>query len=163
MGWNPRVTVGEEFDLDVSCFILGADNQVSSKQDVVFYNQLESPRGSIKHAGDNVDGEGGGDDEAILVDLTLVPDDVKQLVFVATIRQALERRQKFGIVDDAYMRVVDRDTNEELARFNLSDDACLERSLVFGALVRDGEGWSFRAIGQGVSEELSAIARSLGV
>lgn len=162
LGWSPRVTVGEEFDLDVSCFILGADNQVRSKQDVVFYNQLESPRGSVKHTGDNVDGEGGGDDEAILVDLTLVPDDVKQLVFVATIHQALERRQNFGIVDDAYMRVVDRDTNEELARFDLSEDACVEHSLIFGALVKKADGWQFRAIGKGVEAELPEIARSLG-
>ncbi len=163
LGWNPRVNVGEEFDLDVSCFILGADDKVRSPQDVVFYNQPESPRGSVKHAGDNQTGEGGGDDEAILVDLTLVPDDVKQLVFVATIHKALKRRQNFGIVDDAYMRVVDRDANEELARFDLSEDACVERSLVFGALVRDGDGWAFRAIGKGVESELPEIARSLGV
>lgn len=163
LGWNPRVNVGEEFDLDVSCFILGADDKLHSKKDVVFYNQTESPRGSVKHTGDNQTGEGPGDDEAILVDLTLVPDDVKSLVFTATIHQARERRQNFGIVDNAYMRVVDRETNEELARFDLSEDACVEHSLVFGALVRNNDGWHFRAIGKGVEQELPELARLLGL
>ena len=162
LGWNPRVNVGEDFDLDVSCFLLGEDDQVRSKDDLVFYNRLESPRGSVKHTGDNESGEGAGDDEAILVDLSLVPDDVAKLVFVATIHKARERRQNFGIVDDAYMRVVDRDTNEELARFDLSEDACVEHSLIFGALVKKADGWQFRAIGKGVETELPEIARSLG-
>ncbi len=94
--------------------------------------------------------------------MALVPEDVAQLVFVATIRKARERRQNFGIVDDAYMRVVDRDANEELARFDLSEDACVERSLVFGALVKGDDGRQFRAIGKGVEAELPEIARSLG-
>lgn len=162
LGWNPRVNVGEDFDLDVSCFLLDKDGKLRSKDDLVFYNRLESASGSVKHTGDNESGEGSGDDEAILVDLTQVPDDVAQLVFVATIHKARERRQNFGIVDDAYMRVVDRDANEELARFDLSEDACVERSLVFGALVKEDDGWQFRAIGKGVEAELPEIARSLG-
>ncbi|MBQ8285565.1 MAG: TerD family protein [Thermoguttaceae bacterium] len=163
LGWNPRVNVGEEFDLDVSCFMLGSDDKVRSKNDLVFYNQTESPRGSVKHTGDNQTGEGGGDDEAILVDLTQVPDDVAKLLFVATIHEARERRQNFGIVDEAYMRVVDRDTNAELARFDLSEHACVEHSLVFGSLVKSDAGWEFCAIGKGVADELPEIARSLGV
>ncbi len=162
LGWNPRVNVGEDFDLDVLCFLLGEDDKVRSKDDLVFYNRLESPRGSVKHTGDNENGEGAGDDEAILVDLSRVPDDVAKLVFVATIHKARERRQNFGIGDDAYMRVVDRDTNEELARFDLSEDACVEHSLIFGALVKKADGWQFRAIGKGVEAELPEIARSLG-
>lgn len=162
LGWTPRVNVGEDFDLDVSCFLLGEDGKVRSKDDFVFYNRLESSRGAVKHTGDNETGEGSGDDEAILVDLTKIPDDVAKLVFVATIHKARERRQNFGIVDDAYMRVVDRDANEELARFDLSEDACVERSLIFGALVKNADGWSFHAIGKGVETELPEIARSLG-
>lgn len=162
LGWTPRVNVGEDFDLDVSCFLLDENDKVRSKDDLVYYNRLESPRGSVKHTGDNENGEGSGDDEALLVDLTQIPDDVAKLVFIATIYKARERRQNFGIVDDAYIRVVDRDANEELARFDLSEDACVEHSLVFGALVKKADGWRFHAIGKGVEGELPEIARSLG-
>ncbi|MBR2006107.1 MAG: TerD family protein [Thermoguttaceae bacterium] len=163
LGWNPRVGAGEAFDLDASCFMLDAADSVRSEADFIFYNQLTSPCGSVQLMGDNRDGVGDGDDETLVVDLSKVPSDVAKLVFVATIYEATKRGQNFGMVGDAYIRLVDQKTDEEIAKFELSEDACLERSLIFGELYKRNGAWKFRALGQGFDGEIGDVAKHYGV
>ena len=163
LGWNPRVGAGEAFDLDAACFMLGENERVRSNADFIFFNQLTSSRGSVRLTGDNLTGEGDGDDEIIFVELTKVPADVAKIVFVATIYEAGKRGQNFGMVDDSYIRVVDQKTNEEIAKFELMEDACLERSLIFGELYKRNGAWKFRALGQGFDGEIRDLARHYGL
>ncbi len=163
LGWNPRVGAGEAFDLDASCFMLNDADSVRSKADFIFYNQLTSPCGSVQHMGDNRDGVGDGDDETLVVDLSKVPSDVAKIVFVATIYDAVQRGQNFGMVDDAYIRLVDQKTTEEIVKFELSEDACLEKSLIFGELYKRNGAWKFRALGRGFDGDLGDLAKLYGV
>lgn len=163
MGWNPRCEPGDEFDLDASCFLLNADKKVRSDADFIFYNYPISPCGSVKYQGDNRNGVGEGDDEQILVDLSLVPADVERIVFTATIYKSSERGQNFGQVDNSYIRLVDMTNDEEIAKFELGEDASTSTALVFGELYRRNGAWKFRALGQGYTFELGSLACSYGV
>lgn len=163
LGWDPRVEPGIEFDLDASAFMLGANSKVRSDADFIFFNQLEAKDGSVKHLGDNRTGEGEGDDEQIVVDLKKVPADVERVIFTVTIYEAAKRGQNFGMVANSFIRLVDMKTNEELARFDLGEDACVNMALVFGELYRRNGAWKFRALGQGYDYELLQLARKLGV
>ncbi|MEV0945085.1 TerD family protein [Rhodococcus sp. NPDC049939] len=163
LGWDARSTTGTEFDLDASAIGTGADKKVVSDQHFVFFNNLRSPDGSIEHAGDNLTGEGEGDDEVINVNLAGVPADIESIVFPVSIYDAEARGQSFGQVRNAFIRVVDKSNGEELARYDLSEDASTETAMVFGELYRHGGDWKFRAIGQGYASGLSGIARDYGV
>ncbi|MFC4376115.1 TerD family protein [Nocardia halotolerans] len=163
LGWDLRTTTGTDFDLDASAIALGADKKVVSNEHFVFFNNLKSPDGAIEHVGDNLTGEGDGDDEAINVDLANAPATIDSIVFPVSIYDALTRSQSFGQVRNAYIRVVDRSSNEELARYDLSEDASTETAMVFGELYRNGAEWKFRAIGQGYASGLEGIARDFGV
>ena len=131
LGWNPRTTTGAPFDLDASALLLGDNGKVRSQDDFVFYNQLSSKDGSVTHQGDNRTGEGEGDDEQILIDLDLVGPDVKRVVIAVSIDQADSRGQNFGQVRDAYCRVVNQETEQEVVRFDLSEDAASETAMLF--------------------------------
>ena len=163
MGWNLRRTLGEEFDLDVSCFMLNDAGKVRGEADFIFYNHLESPCGSVKHLGDNRNGEGEGDDEQILVDLSLVPEDVESLVFTATIYKASQRGQHFGQVDDSFIRLVDMKDGCEIAKYELKEDACTSTAFVFGELYRCLGDWKFRAVGHGYDFSLGGLAQTYGI
>ncbi|MBQ9874952.1 MAG: TerD family protein [Thermoguttaceae bacterium] len=164
LGWDPRVDdPSVPFDLDACAFMLNSSKKVRSDADFVFYNQKESTCGSVKHQGDNLTGEGDGDDEQILVDLSKVPADVERIEFTATIHKGDERRQNFGMVDNAFIRLVDLKTNEEIARFDLTEDACVDRSMLFGELYRRDGAWKFKAIGQRIAGDLGDVARGFGV
>ena len=163
LGWSPRREPGEEFDLDASVFLLGESGKVRSDADLIFYNQPKSQCLSVVYNGDNRTGEGEGDDETIDVDLSRVPADVARIVFTATIYKSIERRQNFGMVDDAYIRLVDADTNTEQIRFELTEDACVNDSLVFAELYRRNGAWKFRALAQGYNGGLAALAKGFGV
>jgi tellurium resistance protein TerD len=163
LGWDVRATTGVDFDLDASALMTGAAGQVLSDQHFVFYNNLRSPDGSVEHTGDNLTGEGEGDDEVINVDLVAVPQDVQSIVFPVSIHDADARSQSFGQVRNAFIRVVDRATDRELARYDLTEDASTETAMVFGELYRRGSEWKFRAIGQGYASGLAGIARDYGV
>ncbi|MFC4127336.1 TerD family protein [Nocardia rhizosphaerae] len=163
LGWDLRTTTGTDFDLDASAIALGADKKVVSSGHFVFFNNLKSPEGAIEHAGDNRTGEGEGDDEAINVDLAATPETIDSIVFPVSIYDAVSRSQSFGQVRNAYIRVVDRSNGEELARYDLSEDASTETAMVFGELYRNGAEWKFRAIGQGYATGLEGIARDFGV
>ena len=163
LGWDVRTTTGADFDLDASALLCGADGKVLSDQHFVFFNNLKSPDGSVEHTGDNLTGAGEGDDEAINVDLTRVPAEVQKIVFPVSIYDADTRNQSFGQVVGAFIRVVDRSNNSELARYDLTEDASTETAMVFGELYRNAAEWKFRAIGQGYASGLGGIARDYGV
>jgi len=163
LGWDARSTTGHEFDLDASALATGENKKVLSDQHFVFYNNLRSPDGSIQHEGDNLTGEGDGDDEVINVDLKAVPPNVTNIFFPVSIHEAEQRGQNFGQVTNAFIRVVDRSTGNELVRYDLSEDASSETAMTFGELYRHNGEWKFRAIGQGYASGLSGIARDYGV
>jgi tellurium resistance protein TerD len=163
LGWDPRVTDGSAFDLDASVFLLNAEMKVRSDADFIFYNNLKSAEGSVQHLGDNRTGEGGGDDEAVRVDLAAVPAAVTRIQFAVTIHDPEVRKQNFGMVGSAYIRVVNPTTHAEIARYDLSEDASMETAMVFGEVYRNGADWKFKAIGQGYAGGLGPLARNLGV
>lgn len=163
LGWDIRTTTGQDFDLDASAIALGADKKVVSDQHFVFFNNLKSPDGSIEHTGDNLTGEGDGDDESIIIDLAALDQRVTNVYFPVSIHEAVERGQSFGQVINAFIRVVDRTTGVELARYDLSEDASTETAMIFGEVYRHGAEWKFRAVGQGYASGLAGIARDYGV
>ncbi len=163
LGWDVRTSTGVDYDLDASAIATGTNLKVLSDLHFVFFNNLRSPEGSIEHTGDNLTGEGEGDDEVINVDLAATPPTITNIFFPVSIYDADSRGQSFGQVRNAYIRVVDRATSAELARFDLSEDASTETAMVFGELYRNGAEWKFRAIGQGYASGLAGIARDYGV
>jgi tellurium resistance protein TerD len=163
LGWDVRTTTGASFDLDASALLVGTDGKVLSDQHFVFYGNLNSPDGSVQHTGDNLTGEGEGDDEVINIDLAAVPAEVDRIVVPVSIYDADTKGQNFGQVSNAFIRIVNADNEVELARYDLSEDASSETAMIFGELYRrDGE-WKFRAVGQGYASGLAGIARDFGV
>ena len=163
LGWDARATAGSAFDLDASVFLCNAAGKVSGESDFVFYNNLRSTDGSVEHLGDNRDGGGDGDDEAIRVDLARLRPDVQKLSFCVTIHEADTRRQNFGMVSNGFIRIVNDATRAEIARFDLSEDASVETTMIFGEIYRHGSDWKFRAVGQGMAGGLGELAASMGV
>ncbi len=163
LGWDARVTDGSAFDLDASVFVLGENDKVLNDQSFVFYNNKKSSCGKVEHLGDNRTGEGSGDDEKIAVDLAGLGAEVKKLVFAVTIHEAEARRQSFGQVNKAYIRVVNQAGGTEIARYDLSEDASTETAMVFGELYRHNDEWKFKAIGQGFAGGLAPLASHFGV
>ncbi|WP_433468293.1 TerD family protein [Spirillospora sp. CA-128828] len=163
LGWDVRATTGADFDLDASALMLANTGKVMSDQHFVFFNNLKSPDGSVEHTGDNLTGEGEGDDESIHVNLTAVPAPCDRIVFPVSIYDADNRQQSFGQVRNAYIRIVNRTDNNELARFDLTEDASTETAMVFGELYRHNGEWKFRAVGQGYASGLAGIAMDFGV
>ena len=163
LGWDTRSTDGQDFDLDASAFLLAAGDKVRSDADFIFYNQLKSSDGSVEHTGDNLTGEGEGDDEMIKVDLSRVPADVQKVSVAVTIHDAEGRRQNFGMVTNAFIRVVNEANGSEITRYDLSEDASTETAMIFGELYRNGEEWKFKAVGQGFAGGLGPLARNFGV
>ena len=163
LGWDPRATDGAAFDLDGSAFLQKTDGKVRADADFVFYNNLKSTDGSVTHQGDNTSGQGEGDDEKVLVDLTKVPPEVDKISFCVTIHEADARKQTFGMVSKAYIRCLNADGDKELARYDLSEDGSTETAMIFGELYRAGAEWKFKAIGQGFKGGLGPLARSFGV
>ncbi|MDJ1134357.1 TerD family protein [Streptomyces iconiensis] len=163
LGWDVRTTTGTDYDLDASALLCNASGKVVSDQHFVFYNNLTSPDGSVEHTGDNLTGEGEGDDETIKVDLAAVPADIDKIVFPVSIHDAEQRSQNFGQVSNAFIRVINQAGGAELARYDLSEDAATETAMVFGELYRHGAEWKFRAVGQGYASGLAGIAQDFGV
>lgn len=163
LGWDVRTTTGADFDLDASALLVGTSGKVLTDQHFVFYGNLASPDGSVQHTGDNLTGEGEGDDEVINLDLSAVPVEVDRVVFPVSIYEADSKGQNFGQVSNAYIRIVNADNDVELARYDLSEDASSETAMVFGELYRREGEWKFRAVGQGYASGLAGIARDYGV
>jgi len=163
LGWDARTTSGAAFDLDASALLLNSAGKVLSDQHFVFFNNLTSPDGSVEHTGDNLTGEGEGDDESIKVDLSRVPADVEKIVFTVSIYDAESRQQSFGQVRNAFIRVVNQADGAEVTRYDLSEDASTETAMIFGEMYRNNGEWKFRAVGQGYTSGLAGIARDFGV
>ena len=150
LGWDVnRYDGGFAFDLDASAFLLGANGQTPNTDAFIFYGNLKHPSGAVEHMGDNLTGEGDGDDEQIMVDLTKIPDSIEKIAFTVTIYEAEERRQNFGQVDNSFIRIVDNDTGKELIRYDLGEDFSIETAIVVGEIYRHGGGWKFNAVGSG--------------
>lgn len=163
LGWDARSSDGQDFDLDASVFMTADNGKVPSDDYFVFYNQLKSPCGSVQHTGDNLTGDGDGDDESVIVELEKVPDNIKSLFVTVTIHDAETRRQNFGQVSNAFVRLVNHETGQEVLRFDLSEDYSTETAMVFGEVYRHNGDWKFRAIGQGYAGGLLALCNQYGV
>lgn len=163
LGWDARVTDGAGFDLDASVFICGEDGKIRSDADFIFYNNKIGLGGAVEHQGDNKTGDGDGDDEAVKIDLTRIPADVKKLVFAVTIHEAEVRGQNFGQVSNAYMRVLNAAGGTVLAKYDLSEDYSTETAMIFGEIYRHNEEWKMKAIGSGFAGGLGPLASTHGV
>jgi tellurium resistance protein TerD len=164
LGWQARSTTGDDYDLDASALMVNSAGKVASDERFVFYNNLKSPDGSVEHMGDELTGgTGASDDEQINVDLDAVPADVERIVIAVSIYDAERRRQTFGQVSRSFIRIVNRADEQEIARFDLAEDASTETAMIFGELYRYGAEWRFRAVGQGYSNGLRGIALDFGV
>ncbi len=163
LGWDVRSTDGQDFDLDASAFLLTASGKVRNDADFIFYNQMKSTDGSVEHTGDNRTGAGEGDDEQIKIDLSKVPADVQTVSFTVTIHDAEARRQSFGQVRNAFIRLVNEQTQNEIVRFDLGEDFSTETAVIFAEIYRNNNEWKFRAVGQGFAGGLGALARNYGI
>ena len=164
LGWDTnKYDGGSEFDLDAAAFLLGASGKVNSDDDFIFYQNLKHASGSVEHMGDNLTGAGEGDDEEIKIDLGKVPANVEKIDFTVTIYEADERKQNFGQVENALIRVVNMANNEELIRYDLGEDFSVETAVVIGELYRNKGEWKFNAIGSGFSGGLEALCKNFGV
>lgn len=163
LGWNPRATDGQAFDLDAVAFLVNESGKVRADADFIFFNNLKSSDGAVEHTGDNRTGEGDGDDEVIKVDLSKVPADVSKVVFCAVIYDGQARNQNFGQVANAYIRIVNTQGGAEVARYDLSEDSSTETAMIFGELYKNNGEWKFRAVGQGFAGGLGPLAASYGV
>lgn len=163
LGWDPRATDGQDFDLDAIAFLLDDSGKVRNDQDFIFFNNLKSGDGSVEHTGDNRTGEGDGDDESIKVNLAAVPADVSKIAVCAIIYEGQARNQNFGQVSDAFIRVINDNGNSEIARYDLSEDGSTETAMIFGEIYRHSGEWKFRAVGQGFAGGLGPLAASYGV
>ncbi len=161
LGWDAAVQEGgflkklfsgkSDIDCDASVFVCKG-GKLTNKDDVVFFNNLKHKSGAVQHMGDNLTGEGDGDDEQIFVDLEKLPADYDKLIFVVNIYQAVSRNQHFGMIKNAFIRIVDNENGEELCRFNLSDNYDNMLAMVAGEVYRRGEEWKFNAIGNGTTD-----------
>lgn len=163
LGWDERATDGADFDLDASIFMLGANGKVRSNDDFIYYGQLKSKDGSVVHTGDNLTGEGDGDDESVLVNLDAIPADVDKLVVAVTIHEAAKRNQSFGQVVNAFCRIVNSENGNEVTRYDLSEDYSTETAMNFAEVYRNNGEWKFKAIGQGYAGGLAALCQVYGV
>lgn len=163
LGWDERSTDGASFDLDASAFLLGASGKVRGDHDFIFYNQLRSADGAIEHTGDNRSGQGDGDDESLLVNLSQISPEIEKVAITVTIHDAATRNQNFGQVANAFIRIVNQDNGIEIVRFDLAEDYSTETAMVFGELYRHNGEWKFRAVGQGYAGGLAAMCQQYGI
>lgn len=163
LGWDVNAFQGAAFDLDASCFMLGANDKVPNNSFFVFYGQLQAPNGAVMHTGDNLTGEGDGDDEQLKVALSKVPAEIQKLVFAVTIYDCKTRGQNFGQVKNAFIRLVDDATSQELIRYDLTEDYSTQTALVVGELYRHNGEWKFNAVGSGYPDDLNSFCARYGV
>lgn len=164
LGWDVNAfDSGSDFDLDAAAFMVGENGKCPTEKEFVFYGNLEHASGAVKHMGDNLTGEGEGDDEQIQIDLTKIPANIQRIAFTVTIYEAETRRQNFGQVQNAFIRIVDEATNTELIRYDLGEDFSIETAVVVGELYRNNGEWKFNAIGSGFQGGLAALCGHYGI
>ncbi|MBR4224331.1 MAG: TerD family protein [Oscillospiraceae bacterium] len=164
LGWDVNAfDSGAAFDLDASAFLAGANGKCPTEKEFIFYGNLEHASGAVKHMGDNLTGDGEGDDEQIKVDLSLIPSNIEKVAFTVTIYDAEGRRQNFGQVSNAYIRIVDEMTGTEIVHFDLGEDFSIETAVVVGELYKNNGEWKFNAIGSGFQGGLKALCAHYGI
>ncbi|KEH99020.1 TerD family protein [Clostridium massiliodielmoense] len=164
LGWDTKqFDGGFDFDLDASAFLVGSNGRVNNDEDFVFYNNLEHPSGSVIHTGDNRTGDGDGDDEAIIIDFSKVPESIEKIAIAVTIYDAEGRKQNFGQVLNAFVRLVNKENGEEILRYDLSEDFSIETALVFCEIYRHNGEWKFSAVGSGFQGGLEALCKNYGL
>ena len=158
LGWDVnQFDTGGDFDLDAAAFMLTDAGKVSRQEDFVFFGNLTHPSGSVQHMGDNLTGAGEGDDEQIKIDLSKVPENITKIAFTVTIYEPEKRRQNFGQINNAFIRIYNEDTGEEMLRYDLGEDFSIETAAVFGEVYKNGSEWKFNAIGSGYQGGLAAL------
>jgi tellurium resistance protein TerD len=165
LGWDSRATDGASYDLDASAFILSPADKVRNDQDFIFYNNLLGADGAVEHMGDNLTGDGDGDDEVVKLDLAKLDhqSDIGKIAMVVTIHDAERKGQNFGQIENAFIRVVNDETGKEIVRFDLTEDYSIETAMIFGEIYKkDGE-WRFSAVGQGFAGGLAAVCKRYGI
>jgi len=164
LGWDTnKYDGGYDFDLDASAFVCGANGKVTKDEDFIFYSNLSHPSGCVVHQGDNRTGEGEGDDEQIMVDISKIPANIEKIAFTVTIYDYAKRNQNFGQISNAYIRIVNMENNEELIRYDLGEDFSIETAVVVGEIYKHGSDWKFNAIGSGFSGGLAALCANYGI
>lgn len=164
LGWDTnKYSGGEAFDLDAAAFLLGENGKVMNDADFVFYNNLRHGSGAVEHQGDNLTGAGDGDDEQIKVDLAKVPTNYQKIAFTVTIHDAEERKQSFGQVSNAFIRIINETNGQELLRFDLGEDFSVETAVVFAELYRHSGEWKFNAVGSGFKGGLESVCQNFGI
>ena len=164
LGWDVNAfDSGSDFDLDAAAFMLGANGKCPTEKEFIFYGNLKHASESVIHMGDNLTGEGEGDDEQIMIDLSKIPANITKIAFTVTIYDAEARRQNFGQVSNAFVRIFNEVTGEEILRYDLGEDFSIETAVVFGELYKNGDEWKFNAIGSGYQGGLAALCNSYGV
>jgi tellurium resistance protein TerD len=164
LGWDTnKYSGGNDFDLDASAFLVDATGKVKNDNEFIFYNNLTDPAGAVEHTGDNRTGEGDGDDEQIIVDFAKLPHHIEKIGITVTIHDAEARVQNFGQVSNAFVRVINADSNQEVLRYDLGEDFSVETALVVCELYKHGSDWKFNAIGSGFSGGLADLCRNYGL
>lgn len=164
LGWDTnKYDGGEAFDLDACAFLLDVNDKAYGKEHFIFYGNEVSVGGAVTHSGDNKTGAGAGDDETVFVDVSKLPSDIVKIAFTVTIHNAVERGQNFGQVSNAYVRIYNKVTGQELVRFDLEEDYSTETALVVGEIYNKGGDWRFGAVGDGYNGGLLALATSYGL
>lgn len=164
LGWDTnKYDGGGAFDLDAAAFLLGENGKVTVQENFIFYGNLKDTSGAVEHLGDNLTGEGDGDDEQVLVELSRVPANISKIAFTVTIYDAEARRQNFGQVSNAFIRIVDETTGTELIRYDLGEDFSIETAVVVGELYKNNGEWKFNAIGSGFQGGLAALCANYGI
>ncbi|MDE6833625.1 MAG: TerD family protein [Ruminococcus sp.] len=164
LGWDVNVfDSGADFDLDAAAFLTGANGRCPRETDFIFYGNLKHSSGAVEHMGDNLTGEGEGDDEQIKINLSMIPSNIEKVAFTVTIYDADNRRQNFGQVSNAFIRIINMDTNEELIHYDLGEDFSIETAVVVGELYKYNGEWKFNAIGSGFQGGLAALCGHYGI
>lgn len=164
LGWDlNRYDGGFDFDLDTAAFLLGDNGSVTSDLDFVFYNNLKHTSGGVQHLGDNRTGQGDGDDEQIMVDISKMPANISRVAFTVTIHDAQERRQNFGQVSNSYIRVINPENNEEMVKYELGEDFSIETAIVVGEIYKHNGEWKFNAAGSGFEGGLESLCKNFGI
>lgn len=164
LGWDTnKYDGGHDFDLDSAAFLTDGAGKVSGDGDFIFYNNLNHSSNAVTHLGDNLTGEGEGDDEQLKINLSLVPAGIEKIAFTVTIHDAEARSQNFGQVSNAFIRILNEETNEELIRYDLSEDYSIETTVIVGELYKHNTEWKFAAIGAGFEGGLAALCGNFGV
>jgi len=164
LGWDTnKYSGGGDFDLDASAFLVGSNGKTNNDLDFIFYNNLEHSTGAVIHTGDNRTGDGDGDDEQIIIEFSKIPSEIDKIAITVTIDDAIARAQNFGQISNAFVRVVNEETNEEILRYDLSEDFSVETALVFCEIYRNNGEWKFNATGSGFQGGLSALCKNYGL